>query len=312
MQGWVYTDPLPPHTGVSLTGTGRNDAGNAIVHGRHVKLWWGASRKHEFDVTSDAVRLLLAPYDAVDDVLLPPGARHAFATVATPQGAAAAIAALDRQRAPATPGLTFAGLFIRATTVAAVPAPSGRPSSVAGAWSAPGTPEGSCGGRGGPARGPHGAHSPLDVVSGAVPPVPGLRLIHDFISPDEEAKLLMELDACPWAEGMARRVQHFGVAFDYVARAAASPAAAVAVGVSDGIDGWHDYPAVADGAAAPVARPMTGLVAAVAARLSRLLLMGDAGSASIANTPQPGGVPLVLTRQIDGADDALLAEQLVA
>ena len=64
--------------------------------------------------------------------------------------------------------------------------------------------------------------------------VPGLTLLADFVTPAEEAALLACIDAAPWDDGvvvtstaeppptttttakkMARRVQHYGYAFDY-------------------------------------------------------------------------------------------------
>ena len=50
------------------------------------------------------------------------------------------------------------------------------------------------------------------------PEVPGLRLIPDFMTPDEEAVLLASLDSQPWRNDLQRRVQHYGYRYDYKAR----------------------------------------------------------------------------------------------
>lgn len=50
------------------------------------------------------------------------------------------------------------------------------------------------------------------------PEVPGLRLIPDFITPDEEAVLIESLDNQPWLNDLQRRVQHYGYRYDYKAR----------------------------------------------------------------------------------------------
>lgn len=45
--------------------------------------------------------------------------------------------------------------------------------------------------------------------------VPGLILVEQFLSENEEAHLLNLLDSSPWEEGLSRRVQHYGVPFNY-------------------------------------------------------------------------------------------------
>jgi len=46
----------------------------------------------------------------------------------------------------------------------------------------------------------------------------GLRLVEDFISPEEEASLLATIDAGKWDTAMSRRVQHHGWRYDYKAK----------------------------------------------------------------------------------------------
>ena len=46
----------------------------------------------------------------------------------------------------------------------------------------------------------------------------GLILVKDFVSAEEEAELLKFLDGQTWDEGIKRRVQHYGFAFDYTTR----------------------------------------------------------------------------------------------
>ena len=44
---------------------------------------------------------------------------------------------------------------------------------------------------------------------------PGLRLLKDFLTPEEEATLFGDIDRSPWDESLARRVQHMGYQFNY-------------------------------------------------------------------------------------------------
>jgi hypothetical protein len=48
--------------------------------------------------------------------------------------------------------------------------------------------------------------------------VPGLQLLLDFVSEDEERELLAGVQGCAWKRLARRQVCHFGVAFDYVVR----------------------------------------------------------------------------------------------
>lgn len=46
-----------------------------------------------------------------------------------------------------------------------------------------------------------------------------LYLIEDFISKEEEALLIKEIDAREWDNTLSRRVQHYGWRYDYTKRA---------------------------------------------------------------------------------------------
>ncbi|GFH20131.1 tRNA methyltransferase [Haematococcus lacustris] len=48
--------------------------------------------------------------------------------------------------------------------------------------------------------------------------VPGLQLLHEFVSPGEEIELLNAVAHGPWQHLAKRRVQHFGWEFDYSVR----------------------------------------------------------------------------------------------
>ena len=50
------------------------------------------------------------------------------------------------------------------------------------------------------------------------PDVPGLRYVPDFISPDEEQRLIERIDGCEWRTALTRNVQHYGWRYDYSAR----------------------------------------------------------------------------------------------
>ncbi|XP_022976811.1 alkylated DNA repair protein alkB homolog 8 isoform X2 [Cucurbita maxima] len=45
--------------------------------------------------------------------------------------------------------------------------------------------------------------------------IPGLYLLHDFVTAKEEEELLLEVDARPWNNLAKRRVQHYGYEFCY-------------------------------------------------------------------------------------------------
>ena len=54
--------------------------------------------------------------------------------------------------------------------------------------------------------------------SQADPDVPGLRYVPDFISPEEEDRLIERIDGCEWLTDLKRNVQHYGWRYDYTAR----------------------------------------------------------------------------------------------
>eukprot|EP00947_MAST-08B_sp_MAST-8B-sp1_P004628 g4628.t1 len=59
----------------------------------------------------------------------------------------------------------------------------------------------------------------VKVIDGPQPGLPSAKVLLDFLSPHEEAALLALFDdGRPWQRGIKRRVQHYGVEFDYVRR----------------------------------------------------------------------------------------------
>ena len=54
-----------------------------------------------------------------------------------------------------------------------------------------------------------------NAVAGNVPAIPGLLLINDFLSEDDEQRILDFLMSQPWQPHKMRSVQHYGYAFDY-------------------------------------------------------------------------------------------------
>lgn len=60
--------------------------------------------------------------------------------------------------------------------------------------------------------------SPAAQNSAAALNIPGLHLLLDFVTAEEEASLLAAVDAAPWVDMAKRRVQHYGYRFDYVVR----------------------------------------------------------------------------------------------
>jgi alkylated DNA repair dioxygenase AlkB len=51
------------------------------------------------------------------------------------------------------------------------------------------------------------------------PSIPGLKLVADFVSLEQERSLLASIDAQPWRGDLERRVQHYGWVYDYKRRA---------------------------------------------------------------------------------------------
>lgn len=48
--------------------------------------------------------------------------------------------------------------------------------------------------------------------------VPGMSMLPEFITEDEERELLSVIDQHPWLADLQRRVQHYGYRYDYTAR----------------------------------------------------------------------------------------------
>jgi len=49
-------------------------------------------------------------------------------------------------------------------------------------------------------------------------PIPGLCYTKNFITREEEASLVKDIDSLPWNLSLARRTQHYGKTYDYSAR----------------------------------------------------------------------------------------------
>lgn len=79
---------------------------------------------------------------------------------------------------------------------------------------------------------------PRSTSSASTPPIPGLLLIADFITPDEEAALLTDIDAREWSPAVSRRTQHYGHGFDYISRTVMGAAATRGEGA--GIEGGEE------------------------------------------------------------------------
>lgn len=57
----------------------------------------------------------------------------------------------------------------------------------------------------------------LEIEEEAMPTIPGLTYIPDFISREEESALIASIDDQPWLTDLKRRVQHYGYKYDYKA-----------------------------------------------------------------------------------------------
>lgn len=57
--------------------------------------------------------------------------------------------------------------------------------------------------------------------------IPGLQVISDFITRDEEIQLLKVVEKLPWDNSLIRRTQHYGHKYDYTSKSAVSLAPAI-------------------------------------------------------------------------------------
>jgi alkylated DNA repair dioxygenase AlkB len=48
--------------------------------------------------------------------------------------------------------------------------------------------------------------------------IPGLRIVENFLSAEEEKTLLAEVDKCVWDNTLSRRTQHYGFVYSYSAK----------------------------------------------------------------------------------------------
>jgi alkylated DNA repair dioxygenase AlkB len=55
-------------------------------------------------------------------------------------------------------------------------------------------------------------------MSTLVATVPGLHYLTNYLTPDEQAQLLISIDQQPWINDLKRRVQHYGYRYDYTRR----------------------------------------------------------------------------------------------
>ena len=80
------------------------------------------------------------------------------------------------------------------------------------------------------------ASAPSNCASLALPCIPGMLLVTEWVTREEEASLVAALDgSAGWSGQIAsRRVLHFGYAFDYVTRRAVGPEDTEVLGLSQG------------------------------------------------------------------------------
>jgi alkylated DNA repair protein alkB family protein 8 len=139
-------------------------------------------------VDAEAVRRVCGAFGPVEAVAVDAAWPHAFVCFASEAAAAAAREALDGHAFGDCGRVVRVGFAEPAPPLDALPPPP------------PGLAE-------------------HDLAASAAVSVAGLRVLEGFVSEAEEAALLAEVDARPWAEGaLRRRVQHYGFAFDYATR----------------------------------------------------------------------------------------------
>ena len=69
-----------------------------------------------------------------------------------------------------------------------------------------------------PSTAPAAAEAEAELEVPAVLEAAGLRLHRDFVTEEEEARVLEAIDAAPWDCSIHRRVQHYGERFDYTTK----------------------------------------------------------------------------------------------
>ena len=214
----------------------------------HVRISWSGSSRRGRCVTAAIIEDILSPFGplvsipgSADGVLIcVTSTGTAYATFASPESAVAAAGA-----SPIMPP-SLRGLKMHIVTCCAVMVDA----TIAGMLATPSL-----------WRGPL---PPPATVAGDLPSIPGLVLVLNFVSTDEEDALLAFSDAAMWQDaGIGRRVQHYGAAFDYATRSA-----------------------YASGSAAPNI-PHEGPLASLVARLSAIAVCGDDGESTFGDLDLP-------------------------
>lgn len=253
------------------------------------------------DVLSTHISAELAPARILEFCSLQDSAR-VYARVSDAAGAARAAAALD-----GAPVAALRGLRVNVRVVATPLALAGRAavsladvcsSDVAALAAQASNGSGGGGGGGG------------STASGVLPSLAGLIVIENFVSEEEEGRLLANISrVASWTSQLSRRVAHFGTEFDYVERAPASATTAAPASPSSRESGVSAGNGGADGDSRgsnstsnnPMAQPMptVGPLADAIARIFATGAVGDAGDARLGSIAP--AVPYRGIAELDGA-----------
>jgi alkylated DNA repair dioxygenase AlkB len=57
-----------------------------------------------------------------------------------------------------------------------------------------------------------------NIIKKHAPIIPGLNLLENFITEEEETILLAHIDKSPWSNAISRRTQHYGYIYNYSSR----------------------------------------------------------------------------------------------
>jgi SAM-dependent methyltransferase len=249
---------------------------------RYVRIAYNPNGRRARTVTPEALAALLLPHCTAGAQVLVVKSGVVFAALATTEDAARAVAELD-----GVPQRDFKLLPLAVTAVSAAVAAEGELAAARAAPSSAATPtavlEAVAAAYSAALLAQSTAtHLPENVQRGALPPVavPGLLLILDFLTPEEEARLLADIDAREWAKQLRRRVQHFGHGFDYRTREATAAGEGGAEGGDAGAGAGADADAEASPSPPTLPIPSEGPLEAVARRLAETYgFFGDAGHA---------------------------------
>lgn len=229
---------------------------------RHLRLEWSTGGRRSRTINTQSLKTYLSNFGAIHDFLLLGDKGKAFVSFMSADEAQKAFSAVHEQMISDFSFLKFFAAFVDAEGAAATLQQKASAALLLAGASANTALE---------------AAALIDAAAvqlrmtkppaasmRTLPGIPGLILIHDFLSEEEESALITAIDAAEWTPQLSRRVQHYGHAFDYRTRKAVT-----------------DSTTLEPGVAPPPTRAMLGPIARVADTLAVHGFIGDSGDARL-------------------------------